>query len=44
MAAHGIHKALPLNQAVEITFTPTESGELRYACGMDMIAGRVVVQ
>ena len=44
MAEHGIHKDLPLNQPVEIVFTPTEAGELRYACGMDMIAGKVVVQ
>jgi plastocyanin domain-containing protein len=42
--SHGIHQALPLNEPVTITFTPTESGTLRYACGMDMIAGTVVVQ
>ncbi len=44
VAAHNIRKALPLDQPVEITFTPTESGELRYACGMDMIAGKIVVR
>ncbi len=44
MAAHDIRKDLPLDQPVEITFTPTESGELRYACGMDMIAGKIVVK
>lgn len=40
----GVQKALPLNQAVEITVTPTKAGDLRFACGMDMIAGKLVVQ
>ena len=44
MAAQGIRKELPLGRPVEITFTPSEAGELRYACGMDMIAGKVVVR
>jgi len=40
----GIKKALPLNQPVEITFTPTKTGQLRYACGMDMITGVITVE
>jgi plastocyanin domain-containing protein len=40
----GIKKALPLNQPVEITFTPTKAGKFRYACGMDMIAGVLIVE
>ena len=44
LAEQGIHRELPLGQAVEITFTPAHAGELRYACGMDMIAGKIVVQ
>jgi len=40
----GINKPLPLNQPVEITFTPTKKGQLRYACAMDMIAGVIVVE
>jgi plastocyanin domain-containing protein len=40
----GINKPLPLNQPVEITFTPTKKGQLRYACAMDMIAGIIVVE
>lgn len=44
MTAQGIHEPLPLNQPVTITFTPTEAGELRFACAMDMIAGKVVVR
>ncbi len=39
----GVEKELPLDQAVEVTVTPTKSGELRFACGMDMIAGKLVV-
>jgi plastocyanin domain-containing protein len=38
-----IHEPL-LNRAVEIRFTPRKAGTLRYACGMDMIAGEVVVE
>jgi plastocyanin domain-containing protein len=44
MAAQNIHQDLPLHQPVEITFTPTAAGELRYACGMDMISGKIVVE
>jgi plastocyanin domain-containing protein len=39
-----IHERLPLNRAVEIRFTPRKAGTLRYSCGMDMIAGKVVVE
>jgi len=44
IADQNIRKDLPLNQAVEVTFTPGDSGEIRYVCGMDMIAGKIVVQ
>jgi plastocyanin domain-containing protein len=44
MAAENIHEDLPLNQPVEIRFTPSATGELRYACGMDMISGKIVVE
>lgn len=40
----GISKPLPLNQPVEVTFTPTKKGDLRFACAMDMIAGTIHVQ
>ena len=40
----GVEKELPLNQAVEVTVTPTKSGDLRFACSMDMVAGKLVVQ
>ena len=44
LAEQNIRKELPLNQQVEITFTPTHAGELRYACGMDMLSGTIVVK
>ncbi len=40
----GVEKELPMNQAVEVTVTPTKAGDLRFACGMDMIAGKLVVR
>jgi plastocyanin domain-containing protein len=29
---------------VEVSFTPTKAGKVKYACGMDMIYGHLVVQ
>lgn len=40
----GINQKLPLNQPVTIEFTPSKSGQLRYACGMDMISGVIAVE
>jgi plastocyanin len=40
----GVEKELPMNQAVEVTVTPTKPGDLRFACSMDMVAGKLVVQ
>jgi plastocyanin domain-containing protein len=40
----GINQPLPLNQAIEVTFTPTKAGSFRYACAMDMIAGVIMVE
>jgi plastocyanin domain-containing protein len=39
-----IRQDLPLNQEVRIAFTPEKQGEIRYACGMDMIAGTMRVE
>jgi plastocyanin domain-containing protein len=44
IAGAGIHQDLPLNQEVRIDLTPEKPGELRYACGMDMIAGTLKVE
>ena len=44
MESHHVRKALPLNQTVEITFTPDHAEDLTYACGMDMYHGKIHVQ
>jgi len=41
---HGINQPLPLNEEVEVTFTPTQSGDLVYACAMDMYRGTIRVK
>ena len=35
--------ALPLGEPVAVEFTPTEPGDVSFACGMDMVTGQVVV-
>jgi plastocyanin domain-containing protein len=40
----GINQKLPLDKPVTVEFTPARSGKLRYACGMDMISGVIVVE
>lgn len=44
VASQNIRRDLPLNEPVEVTFTPTEAGRLRFTCGMDMYDGAIVVQ
>lgn len=39
----GIRAALPLGEPVTVEITPSSSGNLRYACGMDMVSGVIVV-
>jgi membrane fusion protein, heavy metal efflux system len=39
-----IRRALPLNEPVVIEFTPAQSGEIAFSCGMNMLHGTVVVQ
>ncbi len=40
-----IEKTLPLNQMVEVSFTPTKTGELVYGCAMgQMVKGVLTVQ
>jgi RND family efflux transporter MFP subunit len=39
-----IRRGLPLNEPVTIEFTPDKAGEIAFACGMNMLRGRVVVQ
>jgi RND family efflux transporter MFP subunit len=39
-----IKRTLPLNEAVDVEFTPAKAGEIAFACGMNMLKGVVVVQ
>lgn len=39
-----VRRPLPLNQPVDIEFTPDRTGEMTFACGMNMLKGTVVVQ
>ncbi len=39
-----IKRALPLNEPVVLEFTPQRSGDIAFACGMNMLHGTVVVQ
>ncbi len=39
MKDFGVKQDLPLEQPVTVTVTPKKTGDYRYACGMDMIAG-----
>lgn len=36
---HGIEQPLPLDKTVAVEFTPSKSGEIRYACGMNHVSG-----
>ncbi|HXG89806.1 MAG TPA: efflux RND transporter periplasmic adaptor subunit [Vicinamibacterales bacterium] len=44
LPAHGIKRALPLNQAVAIDFTPQKAGDVAFACGMGMLKGTIVAR
>jgi plastocyanin domain-containing protein len=39
-----INRDLPLNEPVVVQFTPKETGEFTFACGMDMLKGKLVVE
>jgi len=44
IADEHIQRELPLNQEIRIAFTPEKQGEIRYACGMGMVAGTLKVE
>lgn len=39
-----LKRALPLNEPVVIEFTAAKSGDIAFACGMNMLHGTIVVQ
>jgi multidrug efflux pump subunit AcrA (membrane-fusion protein) len=44
LAEFNIKRELPLNQPVVVEFTPSKTGEFKFACGMDMLRGKIIVQ
>jgi plastocyanin domain-containing protein len=42
--AYKIRRELPLNTPVTVNFTPRKAGSFGFACGMDMLRGKVIVQ
>lgn len=40
----GIHEDLPMKKDFPITITPAEAGEFGFACGMNMIHGKLIVK
>jgi len=42
--AYGIKRELPLNKPVTVRFTPRKAGTFGFACGMDMLRGKIIVQ
>jgi plastocyanin domain-containing protein len=41
---YAINQSLPLDKPVAIELTPKRSGQVRYACGMDMVSGVLLVE
>jgi plastocyanin domain-containing protein len=41
---YNIKRELPLNKAVVVEFTPDKAGEYVFACGMNMLRGKIVVR
>jgi Cupredoxin-like domain len=44
LADYNIKRELPLDQPVVVEFTPAKTGEFKFACGMDMLRGKIIVQ
>ncbi len=44
LADYNIKRELPFNQPVTVEFTPSKSGTIKFACGMDMLRGKILVQ
>ena len=43
-APSAIRRELPLNQPVDIEFTPSKTGNVDFVCGMNMLRGTIVVE
>ena len=43
ISEYDIKRDLPLNEPVVVEFTPTKAGQFSFACGMNMLSGKIVV-
>lgn len=41
---YGIKRELPLGKPVVVEFTPDKKGEFSFACGMNMVSGKLIVR
>lgn len=41
--AYDVERDLPLGEPVAVEFTPTETGEIEFVCGMDMQRGTIAI-
>jgi plastocyanin domain-containing protein len=41
---YGVNQPLPLDKAVEVTFTPKRAGPINYTCGMGMTGPTIVAK
>lgn len=44
ISAYNIRRELPLNTPVTVSFTPKKAGTFNFACGMDMLRGKLIVR
>lgn len=44
ISSKGIEKDLPLNKTVSIDLGKLDKGEVRFACGMNMVSGQIIVR
>ena len=42
--SYGINSELPLNQPVAVSITPRKTGEIDFACGMNMLRGKMLAR
>ena len=40
----GIRRRLPARETTTIMFTPSDTGEIGFSCGMGMVRGKVIVE
>jgi len=40
---YDIERELPLKESVVVEFTPRKSGEFGFACGMNMVKGKLII-